>query len=108
MMKIDSLFRFYKKYISPLNPPSCRFYPTCSEYANIQFRFQNPLLALIKTIARILRCNQIFSGGIEYPIVKLNINNIKILHNNKKINIDFWLIPKDKNYFYVIKNLKED
>lgn len=107
-MSIDYIFSFYKKYISPLNPPSCRFYPTCSEYANMQFKFQNPLLALIKTANRILRCNQFFNGGIEYPVVKLDMKNIKILHNNKKINIEFWLIPKDKNHFYVIKSFKEN
>lgn len=103
-MKIDKLFKFYKKYISPLNPPSCRFYPTCSDYASVQFQFQNPLIAFIKTTTRILRCNQLFYGGIEYPVVKLNIKKI----HNKKINIAFWLIPKDKNHFYVIKNFKEN
>ncbi|PAV46607.1 membrane protein insertion efficiency factor YidD, partial [Pseudomonas sp. HAR-UPW-AIA-41] len=27
-----SLIRFYQKFISPLKPPTCRFYPTCSHY----------------------------------------------------------------------------
>ena len=107
IINIDFAFRFYKRYVSPLNPPSCRFYPTCSDYANIQFKFQNPLVALIKTTSRILRCNQLFNGGIEYPVVKLNIKKIKISHNNKA-NIIFWLIQKDKNHFYVIKSFKEN
>lgn len=108
-MRTDYIFGFYKKYISPINPPSCRFYPTCSCYADTQFRFQNPLLATIKTLLRILRCNQLFNGGIDYPVVKYKIQNTKILNTNKKQkNIDFWLIPKDKNNFYVIKSLRKN
>ena len=32
-----AIIRFYRKYISPLKPPCCRFYPTCSEYALTAF-----------------------------------------------------------------------
>lgn len=103
-MKTDAIFIFYKKYISPLNPPSCRFYPTCSEYSMLCFRFQNPIFASIKTILRLLRCNHLFKGGLEYPIIKLRHIDTK---KGKKINIAFWLVPKENNKYYIIRNLRE-
>lgn len=60
-----ALVRGYKKYISPLLPPSCRFTPTCSEYAvealNKHGAFKGSLLA----IWRILRCNPFCKGGYD-------------------------------------------
>ncbi len=103
-MNINAGLIFYKRYISPLNPPSCRFYPTCSEYSMICFQFQNPIIAFIKTIIRILKCNQLCKGGIEHPIIKLEHLSAKV---GKKANIKFWLIPIENNKFYIIKSLKE-
>lgn len=103
-MKIDFIYRFYKNYISPLNPPSCRFYPTCSTYAMLCFKYQNPFLATFRSIIRILKCNHLFSGGIEYPIVTINNIKPKI---GEKIDIDFWLVPVKNNKFYIINKLKE-
>lgn len=103
-MTIEPIFIFYKKYISPLNPPSCRFYPTCSEYSMMCFRFQNPIYALIKTIFRLLRCNQLFSGGLDYPVITLHKINIQ---KGVKMDIAFWLVPKEKNKYYIIRNLRK-
>lgn len=99
---IDSIFKFYKRYISPLNMPSCRYYPTCSEYSLICFKTQNPLIATYKTIIRLIKCNQLFKGGINHPIVKMKVKNIVF---GKKINIAFWLIPISNDKFYVIKGI---
>ena len=101
-MKIDKFIAFYKRYISPLNPPACRFYPTCSEYAALCFRFDNPPLALFKSLTRLLKCNQLFNGGISYPRIALDTRPFS--HHiplqsppNKnaifKQNIAFWLVP---------------
>ena len=101
-MKIDKFIAFYKRYISPLNPPACRFYPTCSEYAALCFRFDNPPLALLKSLTRLLKCNQLFSGGISYPRIALDTrpfsHHIPLqspLNKNAicKQNIAFWLVP---------------
>ena len=50
--------RFYRGYISPLTPPSCRFTPTCSQYA-IEFK------GLYLTIRRILRCHPWGGSGYD-------------------------------------------
>lgn len=106
----DKILAFYKKYISPLNPPCCRFYPTCSEYVAICFRFHNPLFATFKSIIRILKCNQLFKGGIEYPTIKVNIPH-KILPYTHKVDkikpIAFYLVAESANNFYIIKSLKD-
>ncbi|MCU0378190.1 MAG: membrane protein insertion efficiency factor YidD [Bacteroidales bacterium] len=47
---------FYRWFISPLTPPSCRHIPTCSQYAIDAFRSHNPVKALLISSGRILRC----------------------------------------------------
>ena len=49
--------KFYKRFISPLIPPGCRFIPTCSEYGQLAFRQYPPLQALVLTAWRLVRCN---------------------------------------------------
>jgi putative membrane protein insertion efficiency factor len=49
--------RFYRRYISPLTPPSCRFTPTCSEYAYEAVEKYGILKGGRLAIWRILRCN---------------------------------------------------
>jgi putative membrane protein insertion efficiency factor len=51
------LIRFYKRRISPLLPPSCRFHPTCSEYAYEAVEKYGILRGGWLAIWRILRCN---------------------------------------------------
>lgn len=64
------LIRFYQKFISPMTPPTCRFYPSCSEYALEAFRrfglFKGGWLAMV----RLARCNPFNPGGIDYVPVK--------------------------------------
>ncbi|MEE1291727.1 MAG: membrane protein insertion efficiency factor YidD [Spirochaetota bacterium] len=55
----------YQRYISPLFPSSCRFYPSCSEYAKQAFLKYNIMKAFILTIWRILRCNPFSKGGCD-------------------------------------------
>ncbi len=82
-------------------PASCRYYPTCSEYAAWQFAFNRVDKALAQTTLRILRCNQLFAGGIDYPIVRYKKPHLLQLKQN--ISVQYWLIPKKNNLFYVIK-----
>lgn len=58
---------FYRRYISPLTPPSCRFYPTCSEYAILAIKKYGPFKGFFKAVWRILRCNPFSKGGIDMP-----------------------------------------
>ncbi|MCY8573808.1 membrane protein insertion efficiency factor YidD [Bacillus haynesii] len=57
--------RFYQKAISPLFPPTCRFYPTCSNYgleAIQRFGFIKGSCLLIK---RLLKCHPLHPGGFD-------------------------------------------
>ena len=59
------LVRLYQKFISPLKPPSCRFTPTCSQYAIEAFKKRGFIMGLILTTYRILRCNPFSKGGYD-------------------------------------------
>ena len=61
----------YKKLISPLLPPACRFYPTCSEYAIEALREYGFFKGGAMAVWRILRCNPFCKGGYD-PVVKTN------------------------------------
>lgn len=60
-----ALIRLYQKFISPLKPPTCRFYPTCSSYAIEAFQKRGVFVGLILTVWRILRCNPFCRGGYD-------------------------------------------
>jgi len=93
------------QYVSRMLPASCRYYPTCSEYAKWQFSFNRADRAFIQSALRILRCNQLFEGGIDYPVVDYTPPKLLCL-SPKKIKVLFWLLPKAKQKFYVIKNFQ--
>lgn len=59
--------RFYQTFISPLTPPSCRFTPTCSQYAVEALRKHGPFKGMYLAIRRILRCHP--WGGHGYDPV---------------------------------------
>lgn len=56
---------FYQKCITPYTPPSCRFLPTCSEYARQAIRKHGPFKGLALAIWRILRCNPWGGSGYD-------------------------------------------
>jgi len=100
------------QYISKMLPANCRYYPTCSEYASWQFEFNIPHKAFISASARILRCNQLFEGGIDYPLIEVRhstlSNSLKPNSIYSKIPIKYWLVPKStkphNKYFYIVKD----
>jgi len=59
------LFRFYKRQISPALPPSCRFFPTCSEYAMQAVQKYGAVKGGYLAARRILRCNPFHEGGYD-------------------------------------------
>lgn len=56
---------FYKYCISPLKPPSCRFTPTCSEYAVQALKKYGPVKGLYLAVRRILRCHPWGGSGYD-------------------------------------------
>jgi len=62
---ILGLIHFYRRFISPLSPPSCRFYPSCSHYAQDAFQRHGLLRALYLTVRRLLRCHPWHPGGYD-------------------------------------------
>ena len=61
------LLKIYQKVISPIYPASCRYYPTCSNYAILSVEKYGVVKGLIKAIWRVLRCNPFSKGGVDYP-----------------------------------------
>ena len=59
------LVRFYQTCISPLPPPSCRFTPTCSQYALEALRKYGPLKGLWLTVRRLSRCHPWGGSGYD-------------------------------------------
>ncbi len=56
---------FYRRYLSPLKPPCCRFTPTCSQYALEALRKHGPVKGLALAVWRVLRCNPWGGSGYD-------------------------------------------
>lgn len=74
--------RFYQKNLSARKGgPTCRFHPTCSEYALEAIQRHGALCGGALALWRILRCNPLCKGGFDPVPEKLTF-----FHNNKKEN----------------------
>ena len=60
-----SLLKFYKAAVSPWLPPSCRFVPTCSEYACEAIQRHGALRGSGMGLRRLLRCHPFHAGGYD-------------------------------------------
>jgi len=60
-----SLIKLYRKYISPLKSPCCRFYPTCSQYAIEAIEKYGAFKGGIMAIKRVFRCHPYNPGGYD-------------------------------------------
>lgn len=63
------VIRLYQKLISPLLPPSCKYYPSCSAYAIEALEKFGLAKGSVMAIWRVLRCNPFSKGGYD-PVVK--------------------------------------
>lgn len=59
------LIKFYRVFLSPLKPPSCRYIPTCSEYALIAIEKYGALKGGWMAVKRVLRCHPFHKGGYD-------------------------------------------
>ena len=67
------LVRLYRKYLSPLKPKCCRYYPSCSQYAITAFEKHGAIKGFILALWRILRCNPYSNGGVDYVPDKFHL-----------------------------------
>lgn len=59
------VIRMYQLFISPLFPPTCRFYPTCSVYAIEAIAKKGVLKGTWMTIKRLSKCHPFHPGGYD-------------------------------------------
>ncbi|HAK60066.1 MAG TPA: membrane protein insertion efficiency factor YidD [Nitrospiraceae bacterium] len=60
-----TIIRLYRRYVSPLFPPTCRFVPTCSAYALEAFEKKGTLKAVWMTVIRLSKCHPFHPGGYD-------------------------------------------
>jgi putative membrane protein insertion efficiency factor len=53
----------FRKVVSPALPPACRYYPSCSQYAEEAVRIHGPLVGPWLALRRVLRCHPYAAGG---------------------------------------------
>ncbi len=59
------LLRLYKRIVSPLLPPACRFYPSCSEYAALAIAKHGLARGGILAAKRLAKCHPLHPGGFD-------------------------------------------
>ncbi len=64
------LVRVYRALVSPVLPPACRFYPSCSAYAVTALERHGALRGTFLTVRRLCRCHPLHPGGID-PVPEL-------------------------------------
>ena len=60
-----ALIRVYQVCVSPLIPPRCKYYPSCSQYAIEAIRVHGAWRGMGLAIWRLLRCNPLSDGGLD-------------------------------------------
>ncbi|MBN1797825.1 MAG: membrane protein insertion efficiency factor YidD [Spirochaetales bacterium] len=59
------IINIYQKMISPLFPPACRFFPTCSQYAKESLQKHGFFKGLYYSVKRLLKCHPFHPGGYD-------------------------------------------
>lgn len=60
-----AVLSFYKRVVSPLLPPACRFEPTCSVYAREAIERHGLRRGALLAARRLLRCHPFHAGGLD-------------------------------------------
>ena len=59
------LVRGYRIFISPIKPPTCRFYPSCSQYALESLEKYGIIVGIYMSVKRIVKCHPYHPGGYD-------------------------------------------
>ncbi|MBR1764778.1 MAG: membrane protein insertion efficiency factor YidD [Ruminococcus sp.] len=70
--------RFYQRFISPLFPARCKYYPTCSCYAVDAYKKHGVIKGTVLTGWRLLRCNPWSLGGVDRVPERFELDYFKI------------------------------
>jgi len=62
---LQNVLRGYQRWISPSLPPSCRYTPTCSEYALEALEQRGLFVGTALAVWRVLRCHPFVKGGLD-------------------------------------------
>lgn len=65
-LPLVGLVRLYQLLVSPLLPPTCRYFPSCSEYGLAALRQHGLLRGGYLTVHRLGRCHPWSAGGIDH------------------------------------------
>ncbi len=94
---VCALIRFYKVAISPILHclgGGCRFFPTCSEYTLLCVKHHGAIKGSIMGICRIIRCNPLCKGGLDFPKKEFSIKTLFLQNSidefqdfDKKLNL---------------------
>ena len=82
-----ALLHGYQKFISPYFAPRCKYYPTCSQYSIDAITRYGSLRGVVMTAWRLLRCNPLSHGGVDYASFDENKAGITYKNNPKKVAI---------------------
>ena len=84
---IQLLISGYQRAISPLMAPRCRFYPSCSNYAQQAIAHHGLLRGGALALWRILRCNPLSAGGMD-PVPGSESSDHHCCHASRMENIN--------------------
>jgi len=76
-----AILRLYKRWVSPSLLPSCRYVPTCSEYAMEAIDRYGCFRGGWMAALRLLRCHPFVSGGYD-PVVKIRSTSGDVVHES--------------------------
>jgi putative membrane protein insertion efficiency factor len=61
------VLQVYRRALSPFLPPGCRYWPSCSEYAQEAIRRRGLVRGALLAVGRVLRCSPLSAGGVDLP-----------------------------------------
>ena len=75
------MIRGYQRFISPMLPAQCKYYPTCSCYAVTAYEKHGFIKGTVLTVWRLLRCNPWSLGGIDEVPDRVKIDYFRVKKN---------------------------